>query len=115
MHLGEIIKKYRTEHGMSQADFAKISGISKGYISMLENNKNPATGEPLAPTYTIFEKVATVLACSTDYLLRSMDEKQMITINEETPALSEKRQAALELIEKLSDDQIDAILRLLGE
>lgn len=75
---------------------------------MLENNKNPDSGKPLAPTFTIFEKVAKVLGCSTDHLMRMMDEGQMIS-------LSPKRQAALELIEKLSDDQIDAILKLLGE
>lgn len=35
--------------------------------------------------------------------------------NDPAAFLTEKRQAALEIIEKLSDDQIDAILKLLGE
>lgn len=46
MHLGEIIKKYREEHdNMSMDAFALRSGLSKGYISMLESNKNPRTGK----------------------------------------------------------------------
>ena len=87
MHLGDIIKKYREEHGMSQSSFAAVSGISKGYISMLENNRNPSTGEPLAPTFTIFEKVSKVLGCTPDFLLRSMDEDQMIQFNTAAYAL----------------------------
>lgn len=81
MHLGELIKQYRSDHGMSQAEFAQKSGISKGYISMLENNKNPDSGKPLAPTYTVFSKVANTIGCTTDSLMRMMDEGQMITVN----------------------------------
>ena len=80
MHLGEVIKQYRLTNSMSQSDFAKASGISKAYISMLENNKNPSTGEPIVPTYTIFEKVANVLSCSTDSLLKYMDGSKNASI-----------------------------------
>ena len=38
MYLGEIIKKYRTEHGMSQQAFADKCALSKPYISQLEND-----------------------------------------------------------------------------
>lgn len=81
MHIGELIKQFRTEHGMSQAEFSKKSGISKGYISMLENNRNPDSGKPLAPTYTIFSKVAATIGCTTDALMRILDDKQLITVN----------------------------------
>lgn len=36
MTLGEIVKQYRTQNSMSMDDFSKLSGLSKGYISMLE-------------------------------------------------------------------------------
>jgi len=39
MRLGEIIKKYREENNLSMDDFVKFSGLSKGYISMLEKIK----------------------------------------------------------------------------
>lgn len=100
MHLGEIIKMYRAEHSMSQAAFASISGISKGYISMLENNKNPATGEPLAPTYTIFEKVARVTGYTTEDLMRAMDDRQMISVNMAADALDYTSSEVMEGIEK---------------
>ena len=114
MHLGEIIKKYRTEHNLSQAEFAKISKISKGYISMLENNKNPATGKPLAPTYTIFEKVSKVTGYEIDALLRAMDDKQMIAVNLAAKALDFTESELMRGIEKgnifisnLADVQFD--------
>ena len=47
MTLGQIIKAYRETNSMSMDDFSKASKISKGYISQLENNLNPKTGEQL--------------------------------------------------------------------
>ena len=46
MTLGDIIKEYRTESGLSQDVIADRSGLSKAYISILERNRNPKTGEP---------------------------------------------------------------------
>lgn len=50
MTLGEVIKAYRAEHGMSMDDFSKASGISKAYISVLEKNKRPGSGLPVQPS-----------------------------------------------------------------
>ena len=52
MKLGEIIREYRLSNKMSMGDFAKISGISKPYVSMLEANKNSNGGKPIAPELT---------------------------------------------------------------
>ena len=41
MTLGDVIKNYRTNYNMSMDMFAKKSGISKAYISLLEKNKHP--------------------------------------------------------------------------
>lgn len=87
MNLGDVIKKYREDHSMSQAAFSRRSGISKGYISMLENNRNPSTGKPLVPTYTIFEAVAKVIGCSTNQLIEMMNEDQMIVFNQTSNAM----------------------------
>lgn len=40
MTLGDVISKYRAEHGISMDKFAELSGISKAYISILERNRN---------------------------------------------------------------------------
>lgn len=74
MLLGEYIKEYRASHGdMSQDAFAKLSGISKGYISMLENNKNPRTKLPISPTIDMYKKVANVAGISLNELFSVVD------------------------------------------
>lgn len=49
MILGDLIKKYRSETGTSMEQFAKKSGISKAYVSILERNYNPVNGKPVVP------------------------------------------------------------------
>lgn len=58
MKLGEYVKNYRASVGMSIRGFASISGLSAGYISMLENNRNPKTGEPITPSIDTYTAVA---------------------------------------------------------
>ena len=58
MTLGQIIRAYREENSMSMDRFAKSSGLSKGYISQLENNLNPKTGEPPVPSMATIKKAA---------------------------------------------------------
>lgn len=58
MTLGELIKGYRSAHEMSMDDFAQKSGISKAYISLLEKNKHPKTGKPIAPSVDSIRKAA---------------------------------------------------------
>ena len=58
MTLGDVIKKYRKDNGLSMADFAKMSGISKAYIALLEKNRHPKTGKPIVPSITIIKQAA---------------------------------------------------------
>ncbi len=73
MTLGEIIREYRAEHLLSQEAFAELSGISKGYVSMLENNKNPRSGLPITPTVSVVAKAARAMGLTSDDLVRRMD------------------------------------------
>lgn len=61
MFLGEIIKAYMDEHGLSMQDFASLSKLSKPYISQLEKNRNPKTGDAIVPSPDTFQKVATAI------------------------------------------------------
>ena len=61
MRVGEAIRKYREEHSMSTADFAKLSGLSKPYVWMLEANKNSNGGKPIVPSTATLMKVSKVL------------------------------------------------------
>lgn len=58
MTLGDIIKQYRDDHGLSMDSFAEKSGISKAYISLLEKNRHPKTGKPIAPSILTIKQAA---------------------------------------------------------
>lgn len=82
MTLGDIIRKYRMEHGrMSQRDFAKLCGgaITCGYISMLENNYNPRTGKPISPSIATYEAVAKVVGIELNDLLDMVKDEGWIS------------------------------------
>lgn len=72
MTLGQIIKAYRETNSMSMDDFSKASGISKGYISQLENNLNPKTGEPPVPSIQSIKKAANGMFMTFDELFLSL-------------------------------------------
>ena len=82
MHLGDVIKQYRRDHGkMSMQAFADKCGLSKGYIAMLERNKNSKTGEPIVPSAETFAKVADAMNMTLDQLSRMVDENQPISLS----------------------------------
>ena len=58
MILGDLIKEYRREHGYSMDQFAKMSGLSKAYISILERNVNPVNNKPVIPSLETIKAVA---------------------------------------------------------
>ena len=80
MTLGDIINKYRTEHKMSMDKFSNVSGLSKGYISMLEKNKHPRTGNPITPSLETFISVANAINIDLNELISQLDDEQSIEI-----------------------------------
>lgn len=74
MTLGDCVKQYRTEHDMSQRQFAEECGLSNAYISILEKNVNPKTGEPPIPTIGVYSKIAKVMGISAHDLMCKADE-----------------------------------------
>lgn len=75
MRLGEFIKKYREEHSISMREFARKSGISMQYISVLEKGLHPTTKKALCPSIKIIEKAAIGMDMSFDDLFNMIDEK----------------------------------------
>lgn len=73
MTLGEIIKKYRKDHAMSMDDFAKVSGISKSYISLLEKNKHPKTGKAIAPSIQSIKQASDAMDIDFNRLFNMID------------------------------------------
>ena len=68
MTLGEIVNEYRRNNNLTMDEFAKLSKLSKGYISMLEKNKNPNNGKPIAPGLDTFRQIAKAINMDADLL-----------------------------------------------
>lgn len=83
MTLGELVKKYRTEHELSLRDFSQISGVSNGYISMLEKNEHPKTKKPIVPSIEKMKCIAYAMGMTLDALLEIIDEDQPISISKD--------------------------------
>ena len=66
-NLGETIKYYRLEKGLTQPELAKLVGASKGMISIWENNVN----EPKA---SYVKELCTHLEISADVLLGIVEQ-----------------------------------------
>lgn len=80
MTIGEIIKRYRIEHGLSQRDFAKICGelsdgnVSNGYISMVEQGRNPSTKKPIVPSIDKLALFARAMNMTLQQLIDSAED-----------------------------------------
>ncbi len=72
MSLGEVIAAYRKEHGLSMEKFSELSGISKGYISMLERNRTQR-GDTPSPSFEMYRNVAKAIGMDVDELIRQVD------------------------------------------
>ena len=77
MTIGELIKDFRTRYNVTMDDFAQMSGLSKGYISMLEKNENPRTKLPIMPTTKTLEAVAKAFGISVSELMNRLNEKDI--------------------------------------
>jgi transcriptional regulator with XRE-family HTH domain len=74
MTLGQAIKRRRLELGLSVADFAELIGVGrscKGYISLIENDKN----EPRAKR---LQEISNALQCHADDLLNPVNSNTII-------------------------------------
>jgi transcriptional regulator with XRE-family HTH domain len=74
MTLGDCIKEYRDRMGLSQRKFAEMCGLSNAYISILEKNINPKTGEEPTPSFGGWKKVADAMGISMQDLMEKADE-----------------------------------------
>ena len=79
MTLGDVIKKYRTDHSLSMDAFSERSGISKAYISLLEKNKHPKTGKEISPSILCIKQAAQGMNMSFDDLFSLLDGKVTVS------------------------------------
>ena len=89
MRLGEIIMKYRKEHAMSQRQFAALcDGVSNGYISMIENDRNPSTGKPIIPSLDKLGVIAGAMGMTLHELLSIADDMPVDVSPKATSSIS---------------------------
>ncbi|HEX6513067.1 MAG TPA: helix-turn-helix transcriptional regulator [Chloroflexota bacterium] len=62
MPLGERLRQRRSEKGVSAAELARQSGISKGYLSQLENGEPDATKPSAEVLFRIAQALDTTIA-----------------------------------------------------
>lgn len=79
MKLGELIHEYRKAHKLSMDALATRSGLSKAYIAILENDRNPISGKPSKPSLETIQKLAKAMSISTDELIASMDADELVS------------------------------------
>lgn len=81
MTLGDIIKSYRKTNELSMDDFARTSGLSKTYISMLEKNINPKNGQEIVPTIKTIGKAAKGMFMTFDELFDMLDNDTKVKVD----------------------------------
>ena len=80
MKIGEIVKRYREEHGLSMRQFAKLAGLSHAYIPLIERGTNH-NGEPLIPSITAYKQIADAMGLSLHELVKMVDEDERVDIS----------------------------------
>ena len=83
MKLKEVIKKYREDNKISMQEFASRSGLSKGYVSMLESGKHPQNNRPLTPSIATYQKIAKGMGISLDDLLHLVDGDEIVSVGKD--------------------------------
>lgn len=107
MTLKELIVSYRSEHSLSQRQFATLCGLSNGYISMLEKGINPNTKLPVTPTLPKLKSLASGMNMTLERLLAAVDDMPVdLTFDSNgnpapTHTYSQSTQEAVELFEQL--------------
>ena len=81
MILGDLIKEYRREHGCSMDQFAKMTGLSNAYISILERNINPVNNKPVIPSLETIKAVSQAINMDFNDVIAMLDGDQKVSLD----------------------------------
>lgn len=118
MTLSELIILYRREHNLSQRKFAELSGLSNGYISMLEKAKNPNTDLPIIPTLPQLKKISNVMNLSLTELLSKIEDIKVYVgddkenASETNSTLSAELNELIEVAKDLPPEKIKTLIEV---
>lgn len=109
MKLGDLIKQYRSKNKLTMQDFANSSGLSKGYISMLEKNQHPQSQRKLSPSLETYQKVAYAMSLSLDDLIAMLDGDEVVHFSQGNIELSDSESYLLSIYRSLNEDGQDKV------
>ncbi len=120
MKLHDAITKFRTEHGISQREFAKRCNLSHNTINLLERGINPRSGKPLIPDTITYKKIADGMGITMDELFTTLDQTEYVSLgstmtdDDRLEALHQNPKLGLlfDRQRKMSDEDIDIMLAL---
>lgn len=104
MKIGEYVKIYRREHGLSMQAFGDKCNLSRAYISILEKGINPTTNKPFSPTLETLRKIAEVTDTDLDTLLKMLDDNQTVVVNSSPITLTPPEETHIKKYRQLDDD-----------
>lgn len=112
MTLGDIIKKYREENSVTMEYVAKLCGITKGYVAMLERNINSKTGKPVKPTLETILKVCNGLKLDVDEVFKKLDDDYIVSLPLKKDYFVQTDDGKSFLIELMQEPSFDKFIRL---
>ena len=116
MTLGDIIKKYRVYNSVTMEYVARLCGITKGYVAMLERNVNSKTGRPVKPTLETILKVCNGLKLDVDSVFEMLDDDYMISLSSsKNESLSFNEQKCIKSFRKLNDTGQGKVLNYMDD
>ena len=94
MKIGDVVKQYREEHGLSQVDFATRCGLSDVVISFIERGQR-SNGKPYLPKFETVRKLARGMGTSAESLITQCEDFNLdISVGmEETPIFTDLLQS----------------------
>ena len=89
--------------------FSKLSGLSKAYISILEQrNVNPVNGKPVIPSLETIKAVSQAIGMDFNDVIAILDGDQPVSLKPESPSATSPRNPAqdtlISLFQQLNED-----------
>ena len=100
MKIGEYVKKYRDDHGLSQSTFSRRCGLSDVVISFIERGQR-SDGRPYIPKFETVRKLARGMGISAEELIVQCEDFQL-----DIPVGMEETPIYADLLQSQSTDEI---------
>ena len=105
MTLGEFIKKYREEHGLSVRYFASLSGMSPQQIINIERGVGN-DGKPMTSTMKTYQKIAKAV---------QMDEKDFMNMLNDNVVVNPSDSKKTAIQEDDGQNEYDEIMQMYAQ